>query len=177
MRKPLQDKAGILVKLSFIPISRELAKIFVGVYVGTKSQRDAGDAFYPSRHAEEYLRKPGAKVGLIGNLELEVDRNARELIWKNYHPFGEGSNFIEELEGKGIASVIDAAIMSRLKRAFPRFVVLDPDPSGSKMQFLEKARIELGKAKIEEYYRKRRDYLRSMFKRFPPKGSKRKPKP
>lgn len=76
------------------------------------------------------------------------------------------------MKGKGLGSVVNAAITARLKKRFPDYLIRHEAYIDDRTtQLTKRFRIEepYKPMSISEYYKRNRDYLRKMFKRFPPR--------
>lgn len=94
------------------------------VSIGLRSEKRKNEIFFPSELVEQLINEEKIGFGFIGKCALKVNERKKIIRWQEFYPFEvydyKSYNY---LIGKGLGSIINIAIISKLKKEFPDYAV------------------------------------------------------
>ncbi|MBU1120594.1 MAG: hypothetical protein ABIE23_01030 [archaeon] len=155
----MEDKFGIIIwENSHSGLIRFYLKL------GRLSEKKKGEIFLTSAGLIKKVEQKKLNAGWLGHCFIRVKNDEKTIQWDEFFPFGQkhSKNF------RGFGTLVTAAIVTRLKKTYPGYLVYVGDAFKPRRKQLEKIGIEIKRYyPIEEYHKLIVGYSREMLKRHP----------
>ena len=152
------DTFGLFLKQTEFKSDRIIVIEFQ-ISAGYLKEKKPEDTFIPSGQAQRLFEKGMIKDGeKIGFCSLFVHPEQERILWDMFFPIN------RKLSHHGIGSIIQAAIVARMKKRFPTFLIRSTRVTGKRLGQLGNHGINPKKEyPIKEYYQLTKGYLSRKF--------------